>query len=263
MSGTWSNPNSPNLPDFWLFVENYMGVPDMNLPRPIGAPAAPGLTAGSSGSLPSETVYVKTTYVSSFGETVPSVEGSIAVTGPTGSVTVTAPAASPDAVGWNVYASNASSAEVLQNSTPIAMGAAHTIATLAAGTVAPPVADTSGSVWASYAFNQAMALTNSVPTITPLMYVLAVYNGAGHILLTIAPDQPGLVYFQTARTDFKLLQPQIGIITSSSDEGTSNSFAVGDGMRNMSMTDLDFYRSPYGRAWLQYTQDFGGVFGLT
>ena len=263
MSGAWSNPTSPNLPDFWLFVENFMGIPDINLPRPIGSPAVPVLTAGSAGSLPTETVYVKITYVSQYGETTPSTEASVAVTGPTGSVSVASPATQPDATGWNVYAADATGAEVLQNSSPLTIGSPYVITTLATSAASPPTTDTSGSPWVTYAFNQALALTVDVSTITPIMYVLAVYNGAGHILLTIAPDQAGLTYFQTARTDMKLLQPQIGIITSSADEGTSNSFAVGDGMRNMTMTDLDFYRSPYGRSWLQYTQDFGAIFGLT
>ena len=81
----FANPTAPNLPDFLLFIQNNMQIPGSALPININAPGTPGLAEfGSGGSLPTETVYVKLTYVSGVGETTPSVEASIGVTGPTG-----------------------------------------------------------------------------------------------------------------------------------------------------------------------------------
>ena len=128
----------------------------------------------------------------------------------------------------------------------------------------PTIALPLKSPWSGFAFNQAIALVAFYPTVTAIEYVLAVYNCAGHILLKITPDQTGSSYFKTARSDMKMLEPEIGIIQSSGDESTSNSFAIGEGMRNMTLGDLNFYRTPYGREYLAYAQDAGpGLWGLT
>jgi hypothetical protein len=100
--------------------------------------SAPSLTPGSSGSLPTETVFVKTTYVTPSGETLPSAEASASVTGATGSCSVASPSAQSGVTGWNVYAANATGVEVLQNATPIAIGTAFNITTLATTGVFPP-----------------------------------------------------------------------------------------------------------------------------
>lgn len=102
------------------------------------APAAPGLTANTSGgSLGSETVYVKTAYVSYGVPGVASAEASIAVTGPSGQVVVTSPPAVAGSAYYNVYAATTSGSEVLQNAVPIALGTNYDINTLASGTAAP------------------------------------------------------------------------------------------------------------------------------
>jgi hypothetical protein len=111
----------------------------------IAAPAvAPALSANSSGgSLATGTVYVKVTYVSAGGETTPSPEQSVAVTGPSGQVVVTAPASETGAIGYKVYAATTAGSEVVQNSgNSIAIGTNYTINTLATGTAAPPSTNT-------------------------------------------------------------------------------------------------------------------------
>ena len=47
------------------------------------------------------------------------------------------------------------------------------------------------SPWITYAFNQAVALTLNVGIASSILYVLAVYNCAAHIQLTITPDLSG------------------------------------------------------------------------
>lgn len=126
----------------------------------VAPPAAPTLTANSTGgSLPSETVYVKLTYVSAGGETTPSAEASVAVTGSTGQAVVTSPAASTGATGYNVYAANATGAEVKQNTSPIAIGTNYDINSLATGTASPPATNTAsgGTVVALAVFDAATA----------------------------------------------------------------------------------------------------------
>jgi uncharacterized protein (TIGR02217 family) len=87
------------------------------------APTTGALTSTASGSLAGATYFVKTTWVTNSGETLPSGETSLAVAAshvlniahPTGS----APAG---AFGWNAYVSTTTGTETKQNASPIAVG---------------------------------------------------------------------------------------------------------------------------------------------
>jgi len=123
------------------------------------------------------------------------------------------------------------------------------------------------SVWIGYAFNRAMDLVLQVPTVNALEYVLAVYNCGGHILLKIAPDLPGQTYFVSARaggnTGFNLVGFTPGVVSGSSDQGTSQSLTTPEGFKNLTIGDLDFMKTPWGRDYLAYAQDFGSLWGLS
>lgn len=260
----FSNPNAPNLPDFLLFLTQAMQIPAAALPTIITAPPLPALTAGTSGgSLPTGTVYAETTYVSLYGETTASPQASVAVTGPTGQVVVASPAAQAGVTGYNVYAADAAGAEVLQNTSPIAIGTPYDIDALATGTAAPPASNTAASPWPGYAFNRALDIVLYVPTVAGLEYTMACYNCAGHILLRITPDQPGQTYFTTARKNFGLLSFVAGVISSSSDQGTSESLRVPESFGNLTVGDLGFLKTPWGQEYISYAQDFGQISGLT
>lgn len=239
-----------------------MQIPTAALPANLAAPAAPGLTPGTGGSLPTETVYVVVTYVSVYGETTPSPEASAAVTGPNGQVVVASPSALSGATGYNVYAANASGAETLQNTAPVTIGASYTINSLS-GNIYPPAVNTSGASWQSYALAQAVALVFTLPTIAPTSYVLAVYNCAGHLLLYMTPDQSGQTFFATARKNYNLLSPISGVTSSTSDQDTASSYAVPESLENLTIGDLMFTLTPYGRVYLAYAQSFGQIAGLS
>jgi hypothetical protein len=121
-----------------------------------------------------------------------------------------------------------------------------------------------GSAWLQYAFAQAMALVPCIPCIPAITYVLAVYNCGGHLLLKIAIDQDGQEFFKCLRASLKMGDTVNGVIQSSGDQNSSNSFAIGQGMQNMTMSDLGFYRTPWGREYLSYIQDLGPtIWGLS
>ena len=111
----------------------------------LAAPATPttGTTAG--GSLTGQgTYYVKITYLTPYGETTASAEASQAVAD-NNLLTVTAPTAVAGATGWNVYVSQSTGTETLQNSTPLGIGQNYTMATTGIVTgVVPPTTNTSG-----------------------------------------------------------------------------------------------------------------------
>lgn len=92
-------------------------------------PPAPTLSSVSSGSLPAETYYVRTTYVPTAqpGESVASPE-SILMVAANHELHVTSPPTISGATTYNVYASIiGTDEETLQNSTPIAIGTGYTI----------------------------------------------------------------------------------------------------------------------------------------
>ncbi len=113
---------------------------------PVAAPGAPVLAQVAGGALGAATGYVKTTFVTPAGETVPSAEASLAVAA-NSLLVVDSPAAPADTrvTGWNVYVSNATGTETKQNAAPIAIGTNWTelVGGLIAG-AALPGADTTG-----------------------------------------------------------------------------------------------------------------------
>lgn len=260
----YTQPTVPNVVDYITFLQNELQIPATALPYPLGSPAAPALAAGSGGSLPSETVYVKVTYVSQYGESTPSAQSSIGVTGPSGQVTVTGPAAVQNATGWNVYASSTTGVEVLQNVTPIAIGTtSYAINALTTGTVSPPAADGTGSPWIGYAFNASLNLTLVVPTVAAQDYVNVVYCGAAHTQLFITPDLVNQQYFKNLRDSFNMLKPANGLVTQAADQGTSSTTVVPDTMKRLNFADLQFITTPWGRWWLGWGQDYGTPWGLS
>ncbi len=72
-------------------------------------------------------------------------------------------------------------------------------------------------------------------------------------------------YFQTQRgkDGFDLVGVPNAFLSASSDESTSQTMAVSDALQTLSLTDLDFMRTPWGREWIEYGQDYGPVWGLT
>lgn len=260
----YTQPTVPNVVDYITFLQNELQIPATALPYPLGSPVAPALAAGTGGSLPTETVYVKVTLVSQYGESTPSAESSVAVTGPSGSVTVTGPAAVQNATGWNVYAASTTGVEVLQNTTPIAIGTtSYAIHALTTGTASPPTADTTGSPWIGYAFNASKNLTLVVSTVAAQDYVNVVYCGAAHTQLFITPDLPNQQWFANARTNFKMLAPVNGLVTQASDQGTSSTTVVPDTMKRLNFADLQFITTPWGRLWLGWGQDYGTPWGIS
>jgi hypothetical protein len=88
------------------------------------APGAPTLGSSSAGALGATTYFVKTTWKTNSGETLPGTEANLAVAA-NKVLTVTQPSSPPaGAVSWGIYASNTvgggSGAETLQATVPIA-----------------------------------------------------------------------------------------------------------------------------------------------
>ena len=121
----------------------------------------------------------------------------------------------------------------------------------------------SNSPFLQWTLDKALALVIQIPCASGADYTLAVYNCAGHLLLETAQDQPGRDYFEKTREKLGLLQFAAGVVVSTSDQSTSTAFATPDALKELTISDLGFMRTLYGRAYLAYNQDFGGLWGLS
>lgn len=150
-------------------------VPSSNtisgITKSLAAPAAPGLTANTSGgTLATGTVWVTITYVASPGETQYATVASVSVTGPSGQVVVTSPSAETGATGYNVYASttNLASSWVKQNTSEVAIGTNYSIDSLVTGTAAAPTRNTTGIVtttlWGAVTNNASTTIASVNPS---------------------------------------------------------------------------------------------------
>ena len=139
----------------------------------------------------------------------------------------------------------------------------------------PTAALPTNSPWIGYAFNQAMAIANVPPSTIPgIVYTLAVYNGATHILFLITPDQVGQTYFSDARSNlasenfpqggFSLNLPQVGTVTSTFDQGTGTTLTTPEWAKGLTIGQLGFMQTVWGRDFLSYLQSYGpNIVGVT
>ena len=99
----------------------------------------------------------------------------------------------------------------------------------------------------------------------PSIYVQAVYNLAGDLLLNFAPDQPGQTYFETQRgqAGLNLNNFQAGVVNTAGDQGTSGGLTVPDQFSGLTIADLQNLKTPYGRTYLGIAQSVGTLVGLT
>ena len=106
--------------------------------------------------------------------------------------------------------------------------------------------------------------------ISPVIYTLMVYNLAGHTLIETAPDvQPEvpyrdeLPYFEWLRKKYGLTSFVGGTVSNTSDEGTSMGLNVPDNLTKLTLADLSYLKTPYGRLYAQYAEKYGTIVGLS
>jgi len=116
----------------------------------------------------------------------------------------------------------------------------------------------------AYAFQIALdVVPQDFAATVPDIYTLTVYNWAGSQLLQFQQDQPGQTFFADARAAYGINSFVAGVISSASDVSTSESLAVGKGLQNLSLLDLQRVKDPYGRQAIAFMQAIGTLWGLT
>lgn len=101
-----------------------------------------------------------------------------------------------------------------------------------------------------------------VKLFSPALYTAAVYNWAASLVIQYQPDQPDQVFFSKARNSFGITNFVPGVISAAHNEATSQSMTIGKGLSNLTLTDLQRVKDPYGRAALAILQDLGTLWGL-
>lgn len=109
----------------------------------------------------------------------------------------------------------------------------------------------------------AVAISPPAGVISTSIYIQAVYNFAGDRLVNFAPDQPGRTFFADLRTSLKINNFSAGVVSSASDGGTSNSIQVPDALKGLTLADLQRLKTPWGRAYLEFAQSAGTLWGVT
>jgi hypothetical protein len=99
--------------------------------------------------------------------------------------------------------------------------------------------------------------------LSPGLFTVCTYNWAASLLIQYQQDQPGQVFFAQARQSYGISNFVPGVISSASNEATSQSMTIGKGLSNMSLTDLQRVKDPYGRQALAILMDLGTLWGLT
>lgn len=102
------------------------------------------------------------------------------------------------------------------------------------------------------------------------LYARAVYNLAADTLINWeqdAPDAPAyqnkMPYWEWLRGKYGVNAFVPGVVQSTSDEGTSDSFLVPEAFKELTIANLGNLKTPYGIAYLGIAQSWGGIWGLT
>ena len=100
-------------------------------------------------------------------------------------------------------------------------------------------------------------------SLTGTLYTACVYNWAASSIIQYQPDQAGQDFFTALRQSFGITNFVPGVLNSASNEATSQSMTIGEGLSNLQLIDLQRVKDPYGRQALAIMQSTGTLWGLT
>jgi hypothetical protein len=95
------------------------------------------------------------------------------------------------------------------------------------------------------------------------IYTLTVYNWAGSQLLQFQQDYVGQSFFAATRKAYGINNFIAGVVTSANDVSTGETLAVGRGLQDLGLLDLQRIKDPYGRQAVAFMQTIGTLWGLS
>lgn len=125
------------------------------------------------------------------------------------------------------------------------------------------------SIWFVYAYNVAFDINDpSYACVSPIIYMLMVYNLGGDNLVNFAQDNPALpppenTYFTDLRKSLKINNFVAGVVQNASDQGTAMSALVPDFFKTLTLANLQQLKTPWGLTYLSYAQRTGTQWGIS
>jgi hypothetical protein len=109
------------------------------------------------------------------------------------------------------------------------------------------------------------------PNQSPSIYAIALYNLGGHILVTIATDDPdaapppdnAATFWADLREKLGMNVMSYGFVSSASDQGTSASQQIPSQIADMTLMGLDLLKTPWGRRYMQIVGQWGTLWGIS
>jgi hypothetical protein len=102
---------------------------------------------------------------------------------------------------------------------------------------------------------------------SPSIYSICVYNLGGHILCSIAQDDPNAdppsTFWADLRDKLNMNVLSYGMVTSASDQGTSAGQQIPDQIANLTLMGLDMMKTPWGRMYVMIAGQWGTLWGIS
>ena len=141
------------------------------------------------------------------------------------------------------------------------------------------------AAWTTYVYSEMGITTEVLPTNSPYLnlswdvmcniinpglvaigspiFMLACFYLASSNLINFAQDQPDQTFFSDLRKRWDINSFVSGVVSSSSDEGTSTGLLNPRAFANLTLADLQYLKDPFGRQYLAIAQRFGTLWGLS
>jgi hypothetical protein len=284
----WTNPTQPNLSDFAVFVAN-QGVPGVDLPSGtignVNISTTGAITSsGSSGTVAAGMVlysagFVSNTYLVTWsgtaGTVYPVPAAAISVP-PTDIVQVLSPylqwafnvamdqtlipppCMPPLEYVLAVY--NLGMHQLLkiaQDQTGLTISSLSWANGLVTATTSAPLNMSTGSQLSVQVVGAAPVAYNGAFTATVTGSNTFTYPMPTSPGTNTAPGMYNLSFFSGLRSQFNLMGFTAGPIISSNDNGTGDTLLAPDFLKGLTMSGLDLLKTPYGREYLAYSQQYG------
>ncbi|MXV44327.1 hypothetical protein GS501_04610 [Saccharibacter sp. 17.LH.SD] len=118
----------------------------------------------------------------------------------------------------------------------------------------------------AFAFDLAKDLAlPDIQCISLRVYKAALYNLAASNLIQFSQDQPQSAtprFWKNLRLSLGMNSFTPGLIASSSDGGTSQSWSIPNTLKDLSLADLQTLKNPYGQFYLSLAQQFGSIWTM-
>jgi hypothetical protein len=100
-------------------------------------------------------------------------------------------------------------------------------------------------------------VNDMIACVAPRQHVEAVYNLAADRAVYLAADATGQTYFADLRRQFRTSAVSVGVVSAASNQATSMGQTNPKTLQELTLAELQYLKSPYGRRYLEIAQAYG------